>query len=211
MKQSTQHLAFETLVQLAEGARADRGLAASARNEAEMHLAGCASCRTLYGEAQRIVAALHGDDLAAAPPYAIARALQAFRPLARPVAAGAEGPGLVRRWLEGLLQFDSAAAPAYGLRSGGEAQPARQVVYTLDAYDLDLRLEPDGAGWLVAGQLLGSDAPGMATLAGEEGRHDCALNDLGEFTFEDLRPGVYKLSISLPDVDLVISTLSVGG
>ena len=211
MKQSTQHLAYETLVQLAEGARADRGLAASARREAEIHLAGCSSCRSLFGEAQRIVAAMHGDDLAAAPPSVIARALQAFRPLARPVAAGAEGPGPVRRWLEGLLQFDSAAAPALGMRAGGEASPARQVVYTLDDYDLDLRLEPGGAGWLVAGQLLGSDALGMATLAGEEGRYGCALNDLGEFTFEDLPAGVYNLSIALPDVDLVISALSVGG
>lgn len=206
MKRLTQHLAFETLVDLADGGLADR-----ARAEAEAHLTNCAECRSLFGDAQRIVAAMRSDDLVPAPPYAIARALLAFHPLARPAPIKEETPGPLRRWLEGVLQFDSGATPAFGLRSGGEASPARQVVYTLDAYDLDLRLEPGRAAWVVAGQLLGGDATGAAVLAGEAGRYASELNDLGEFTFGDVRPGVYQLLISLPDIDLAISALSVGG
>lgn len=203
MMQFAKHLSFATLADYAEGR-----LAELARTEADGHLDTCEACRASLASVQRMVAALHAGELAAAPPHVVAQALKLFRPLARVGAAGKPD----RLSLFGLLRFDSGATPAFGLRGGpGEQKSPRQLLFHVGEYDLDIRIEMAGEDWRVAGQLLGSETAGSAGLNGADHRYQSELNDLGEFSFDAVMPGVYQLLIVLPATDLVIAELQVGG
>ncbi len=202
MKQFAKHLAFATLADYVDGQ-----LAEPARAEAERHLDTCATCRATLASVQRMTAALLAGELAAAPPVTVAQAVKLFRPLTR-AAPESKSPRLS---LLALLRFDSGAAPAFGLRGDpGAHLPAQQMVFSAGEYDLDMRIEPLGDGWRVVGQLLGGEAAGAADLIGAEHRYASKLNELGEFGFAAVLPGVYQLFIALPTVDLVIPELRVG-
>lgn len=201
MKIFAKHLSFESLLDYTEGR-----LVETQRTATEAHLENCDECRTTLASVQRMVAALQGDELESAPPQSIALALKLFRPLTKAQAAEPQ-----RRSLLGVLRFDSGLTAATGARSGaGAPLPARQLLFNLEDYDLDLRLEASGAAWLLAGQLLGSETTGTAALIGAGQHYRSELNELGEFNFAAVQPGLYQLVIALPAADLSIEDLRVG-
>lgn len=202
MKPLTKHLSTATLADYT-----DHRLEEAQRADAEQHLSACTKCRAALSSVQRMMAALRSNELAAAPPTAIARALQLFRTAARTQPAEPQRPSLL-----GLLRFDSGLTPALGMRSSSaEPTAMRQLFFSVGEFDLDIRLDSRGGQWLLAGQLLGGQAAGSAVLIGaEEQRYRSELNDLGEFRFEDVELGSYQLLIALPAVDLVIPALRVG-
>lgn len=203
MMQMGKHLTFATLADYADGR-----LAEPARAEADRHLGACAACRADLAGVQRMMAALYAGELAPAPPDTVAQAVKLFRPLAR--AAAGDKPA--RPSLLGLLRFDSGANLALGLRSGpGPQRSPRQLLFHVGEYDVDIRIETTGDDWRMAGQLLGSETAGSADLIGSDHRYRSELNELGEFGFDSVAPGIYELLIALPTVDLAIADLPVGG
>ncbi len=160
----------------------------------------------------RAFARVSEDTVIASPPSRVREALvERFDTYA----AGKQHPGLLQR-LVATLTFDSTMQPAPGLRAGRTQEAQRQLVYSTDAADVALIVRPRARdGQLdLHGQILpvGSDDTGVfgvQLLRGSSEVATTATNDLGEFTFEAVPPGVYevlagsdRVEIRIPDVEL---------
>lgn len=204
MEPFSQHLSDDTLINIAEG-RMDVAQSAGA----ESHLAGCEECRTALNQFQSIVVALRNKELVTPPQHVTQQVLRIFQPKAKPVSGPlSRSVSALQAGLQSLvavLRFDSGLTPVYGMRSG-PAQ-ARQLFYTVNEYDIDLRLAPHAGEWTVEGQLLGGNTQGTAELASAGRRYAGDVNELGEFAFAGVRPDSYRLRITLPGLEISIPEL----
>jgi hypothetical protein len=146
-----------------------------------------------------------------APEALIERAIALFEPHA--ATAGAQR-GLLRRLAE--LRFDSAGASplAFGMRASGGA--VRQLLYSLEGRDIDLRIEPDAQTgqderYALSGQILGPFSVGVVVIEPEAGGDSAAaaLNDLGEFRLPAVAPGSYRVTLELSDMAIDLPLLRV--
>lgn len=165
---------------------------------------------------ERLADALRASrEMAEAPEALIHSAIDLFDPArARARAAVAAQRGLLPRLLA-VLQFDSGQASplAFGRRSGGAE--VRQLLYTLPACDVDLRVAPaegGAAGYALSGQLLGPDSAGVIVASADVGEdtHSAVLNELGEFRLPLLPAGAWRLSLELPDKTIELPPLQLG-
>jgi hypothetical protein len=130
-------------------------------------------------------------------------------------AEGKRQPGFLQR-LVATLTFDSDLQPAFGVRAAGVSESQRQLVYSTDSADVAIivRPRPRDGRLDVYGQILpvdGTDSGifGVQLLKDASEVATTATNDLGEFTFEAVPPGVYealaasdRVEIQLPQVEL---------
>jgi hypothetical protein len=161
-----------------------------------------------------------------APEHLIRRAIATFVPRH----AAAPAPGLLRR-LVATLSFDSAMTGglALGVRASGGA--VRQLLYTVEGRDIDLRIEPaEDRQFRCTGQVLGPDcsgrvriealpdaapdaAPGVAgtadTAATAAPARESALSALGEFRLPPVTAGTYRLTLDLADGAIELPPLRV--
>jgi hypothetical protein len=146
-----------------------------------------------------------------APEAVIERAVALFEPQAAHAAAR---PGLLRRLAE--LRFDSAgAAPlAFGMRASGGT--VRQLLYSLEGRDIDLRIEPEAdigleERYALSGQILGPASAGVVVIEPEAGGDASAavLNELGEFRLPAVAPGSYHVTLELSDMAIDLPVLRV--
>lgn len=125
--------------------------------------------------------------------------------------------GLLRR-LQAVLSVDSwAAAPtALGLR--GPRSPTRQLLFSAEGCDIDLRISPAGEGFALSGQVLGPyesgtvalhQVPATSDLAVPGPRHT-TLDMLGEFHLASVAGGRYQLSLQLGGDEIVLPPIEVG-
>ena len=162
---------------------------------------------------------LHEGRAQEAPPDAVLlRAMAVWRPRTAPAAAA--GPlvraasALVRR-LQAALQHDTGltAQPAPGLRTAALA--TRQLLYSCDGIDIDLRIQPpsDGSanGWQVSGQLLGPLGTGQATLQCGNWSSSTSWNELCEFNFGPVPDGLCLLLLQGTDWDAEIGPFDLHG
>ncbi len=127
-----------------------------------------------------------------APEHVIQRAFTIWRAKAKP-----ENESIVSKILA-IIKFDSAlqSPMALGVRSVGAA--TRQIIFSADMRDIDLRIAAKGAAqaakaWTVSGQILGPDEGGSVTLAGTNREWTTSIDEMGEFHFDDLPEGDYRL------------------
>lgn len=147
-----------------------------------------------------------------APETVIQRAIDVFATRTRPVAAVAAPPAGALRRLVAVLGFDSATLTpqAAGLRSSGSAM--RQMLFSADGRDVDLRIAPGTGGWLVSGQVLGPDATGSVELAcGEAFRTVQAWNALAEFRIDGVPAGRCRIVLRSDDWEMVLPELGIPG
>jgi hypothetical protein len=118
-----------------------------------------------------------------------------------------ERPGLLQRILA-FVALDSWAEPLPALRS--DAPLGRQLLFTTEFRDIDLRVVPGPDGWTLEGQVLGPVDGGSVSLrsAGEP-IADGPLDDLGTFRLSGLAEGRYQLllyfatdRVELPELDV---------
>ncbi len=111
-------------------------------------------------------------------------------------------PGLLRR-LVATLASDSGLEPAFGARSAATQESRRHFVYSTDEADIALNVwpRPDDGGFDVDGQVLllngaepGSFAVQLVDAGTEVGT--TATDEVGEFFFDAVPPGVYEVFIS---------------
>jgi hypothetical protein len=160
----------------------------------------------------RAFARVSEDTVIASPPPEVRDTLiERFEAYAE----GKQQPGFLER-LVGRLTFDSNLQPAFGLRAAGITESQRQLVYSTDAADIAIIVRPRAHDGLldVYGQILlvdGTDSVifGVQLLMDASEVATTATNDLGEFTFEAIPPGVYealagsdRVEIRLPQVAL---------
>lgn len=148
-----------------------------------------------------------------APAPWIEAATSLFRPAPAPLATPTAEPLLPR--LLAFLRFDSwAAQPMPALRTSAAA--ARQLLFTAGPHDVDLRIgAPDARGRsCLLGQVLGPGLEGAQVLldgaAGEATTAARPLDELGEFAFDDLPAGRYRLRLRLAGTELELPPVPVG-
>jgi hypothetical protein len=125
-------------------------------------------------------------------------------------AEGKQHPGLLQR-LVATLTFDSNLRPALGLRAAAAPESQRQLVYSTDAADVALHVRPrphDGLldlnGQIFPVNSADSGTFGVQLLEGTSEVATTATNDLGEFAFEAVSPGVYEVLASNDRVEIRI-------
>lgn len=146
-----------------------------------------------------------------APEPLIRRAIDLWQ---HPMRAAASAPGGLRRLLASLT-FDSAGASplAFGMRSAGGT--TRQLLFSAEGHDIDLRIAPAGSGsagdWLLSGQVLGPEAHGLIGITDADGGNagEAELNDLGEFRLPAVKPGEYTVALRLGTVEVVLPSIFV--
>jgi hypothetical protein len=196
------HPTFQVLVDYL-----DFQLAENRRASVERHLATCAECQQALTLAQDFLAGAR-QPAPVPPPSLVRLALSAVkRQLNR----------VQQRSIESaIFSFDSWALAATSGARGATAE--RQLLYTLDPYDLDLQIGPDPQGQtlLLRGQLLASE-PQPAGLEGitirllrEDEEQALRLTDeLGRFSISNLSPGSYTLQVVLEQRDILIENVSL--
>jgi hypothetical protein len=195
------HISFGHLVDYVEG-----NLPLDQRVDLELHVATCSRCYAELSELERLLGLMRTDDSQTAPSSLIDRAKDLFRLRNVPTTP----PSGLRSRILAALHFDSLGlAPAFGVRSGKPG--ARQLLFSTGTDEIDLRIEPAGQEWIVSGQVLGeSAASGRAILQGPSALSQTTLNELSEFTLPPVQPGIYKLILSLENVDVELEEIRIG-
>ena len=190
------HIPFSELTELAEEVKTSP--------DAMAHLAVCSECSSQLQLIRQTIGFMRTDTAEDAPAELIQQAKSIFR---RKVVE--HGPSLVQVSIASLT-FDSLTnAPAFGLRS--QANAGRQLIYSTETADIDVRVSPENEQWQIAGQLLGADCPGGdVELEGDDFSAFAELNELCEFSFGAVPAGAYKISIRLPDQLIQTPRLELG-
>ena len=201
MTSSTDHISFEVLADLAE----ERSPTAS-RESVLTHLQECSACGSSLDGLRGVIGMMRTDQSEDAPQAAIARALNTFQ--RQPLRETAT-PSMLRR-LVASLSFDSLSAePAFGFRSGQAA--TRQLIFSAEDIDLDLRIAPLGDRWNVSGQVLGTECGGgEVQMQSETANESAGLNDVCEFNLAPVTSGSYRLRLRLEDVEIEVPQLELG-
>ena len=162
------------------------------------HIAECQPCSTEYRRLEHLLTLMQSDQAEDAPRDVLAQVVNLF-----PKGAESRSPSMVRK-LIAALTFDSfTTAPAFGLRSGQSA--SRQLVYSVEGNDIDLRVTAEEDRWIVSGQLLReSCAATRVEIDGATGSASAALNDSCEFTLPPVPEGNYLLRMLMPDLEIEI-------
>lgn len=191
------HIPFSELTALAEQQSENSP-------EAMAHLAVCPECSSQLQLIRQTIGFMRSDTAEDAPAELVRQAKSVFR---RKVVA--HGSSLLQVIMASLT-FDSLTnAPAFGLRS--QTTAGRQLIYSTETADIDVRVSPENDQWQIAGQLLGEDCPGGdVELEGDDFSASAELNDLCEFSFGSVPAGAYKLSIRLHDQLIETPRLELG-
>jgi hypothetical protein len=126
----------------------------------------------------------------------------------------AQAAATVLRTLQAALAFDSWAQPAPALGMRSTATELRHLLYSVEGRDIDLRVVPAGAEFSIAGQVLGPDEQGVVELTREDDGSRTALlgalDALGEFRIDGVRPGRHVLTLRLGRDEIVLPAIEVG-
>ena len=167
-------------------------LAPDERNAIMAHLPDCPLCTRELRDLRRFLA----ED----PPHGVATGLGVVAGLRRVVATLVAPP----------------ARPAYAMR--GSAEVGAQT-YRAGNVTISIATGPAIRGYATLSGLVWSDdaeseemAGHDVTLAAETGpAYAMRLDNLGNFAFEEIRPGVYRLEIRLSDQLVVVENVWIGG
>lgn len=113
------------------------------------------------------------------------------------------------RRIVALLTFDSRnAGPAFGMRSLHAT--SRQMLYSAEGTDLDLRITVQNDECILAGQIIGpACTAGRVEISGTAGRSEATLNEECEFTLPPIPVGVYSLTVRMLDLQIEIPELEL--
>lgn len=188
------HISFETLANIAE----DRAKS-QVREAAMPHVSTCSTCHDMLCRLQQLILMMRSDSTNDAPRDVLTSAINIF---------SREKPSPLRR-IVALLSFDSrSAGPAFGVRSIPAA--SRQMVYSAEDTDLELRITVQNGECILAGQVIGEGcAQGHVEISGVAGRSEATLNEVCEFTLPPLPVGNYSLTVKLLDLQIEIPELEL--
>lgn len=120
-------------------------------------------------------------------------------------------PGIFKRFMASLIFDSDSGIATTGLRSAGagSGEAGRQLVYTAQAAEVTLDVRPLPADNLeLDGQVLPAEARpeefSIQLLRGDTEFGITSADDLGEFKFETVPPGVYKLVLGAEGFEIVI-------
>lgn len=188
------HISLEALADIAE----DRATLA-ALEAAMAHVATCSACNDTLRRLQQLIVMMKSDTVADAPRDVLMSAINIFSP-------GTQSP--LRRIVATLI-FDSRnTGPAFGMRSLHTT--SRQLLYSAQQTDLDLRITIQNKECIIAGQVIrDACAGGLVEISGATGSAEASLNELCEFTLPAIPVGNYSLRVRIPDIEIEIPELDL--
>jgi hypothetical protein len=197
MKSASHHVPLTQLIELIAGQ-----LPPEAQTQIRRHLVTCWQCARHQTVLERGIMLMRRDTSVDAPADVIARAVRIF-PATPPPST------FSLRHVLATLRFDSAQpAPTIAVRA--PAWRPRQLLYTAERYDLDLRMIQAGGMWTVKGQVLGPCSGGLVELRGGAETAHSPLDELCTFTLPPVPAGTYTLILSLSEVEVELPGLEVG-
>ena len=187
------HVNLETLVDLAE----DRTTAA--REAAMLHISTCSACDDKLRRLQQLIRKMKSDTAVDPPRDVLLSAINVF----------ARKPEASLRRIIARLIFDSRSSnPAFGMRSIHTS--SRQLLYSAEDTDLDLRITVQNEECVVTGQIIRDGcAGGLVEISGATGTVETRLNELCEFTLSAIPVGTYSLRVKMLDVEIEIPELEL--
>lgn len=191
---SSTHISVETLADIAE----DRATS-EARDAAMSHVSACSTCQNTLLQLQQLILTMRSDSTKDAPRDVLTSAINIF---------SQEKPSRLRR-IVALLTFDSRnPGPAFGTRSLSAA--SRQLLYSAEETDLDLRITVQNDECVLAGQVIGEGcSEGHVEISGVGGKSEAALNEVFEFTLPPVPVGNYSLTLRMVDLEIEIPELEL--
>ena len=198
MKTTSKHIPFAELTDLAE-----KRISGDQQIAATEHLSECSPCTQKFERVEQVLELMRTDAAADAPRDVLAYAMNIFRQREQ------SEPSLLRR-IVAALSFDSNAnlTPAFGVRSGQST--SRQLLYSAEENDIDIRLTPENENWIISGQVLGQDCVGgRIELEGQGERAAVELNEMCEFTLPAVGAGSYALRLRLGSAEIEIPQLEL--
>ena len=188
---SASHISLETLAGIADNRATSEA--------AQAHISTCSTCADTVRRLEQLILTMKSDRTKDAPRDVLASAINVFSqqnrsPLRRIVA---------------LLTFDSRnAGPAFGMRS--LRATSRQMLYSAEDIDLDLRITVQNDECIIAGQVIGDGCVGgHVEISGEAGRSEATLNEVCEFTLPPIPVGNYSLTVRVLDLQIEIPELEL--
>jgi hypothetical protein len=190
---TSSHISLESLADLAD----DR-VAGAALQAALAHVSTCSECDNILSRLRHVIRTMKSDRSADAPRDVLLAAINIFSPSQSPL-----------RRVVAILTFDSRrAGPAYGIRSIHTA--SRQMLYSAQETDLDLRITIQNDECIVAGQIMRDGCTGgVVEISGAAGSAEASLNELCEFTLPAVPVGNYSLTVRMLDVEIEIPELEL--
>lgn len=199
MSNFSEHIEFASIADLVEDRAAPR-----VRTESMAHISSCSVCAEKFRRLEEVVGLMTTDRSADPPRDVIAYAMNLFSGRAK-----TPKQSLKRRILA-ALSFDSNLnqAPAFGVRSVQTG--SRQLIYSAEENDIDLRIMAHEDMWVVAGQVLREDcAGGRVEIEGLGGSSAAPLNELCEFTLPAVPSGNYVIRVHVADVEVELPQLEL--
>lgn len=190
---SSTHIPIDTLANIAENS------ATPERETAMTHISTCSTCDDTLRRIEQLILMMKSDSTKDAPRDVLMAAINIF---------SQEKPSPLRR-IVALLTFDSRnPGPAFGMRSLPGA--SRQLLYSAEETDLDLRITVQNDECILAGQVIGEGcAEGHVELSGAGGRSEATLNEECEFRLPPIPAGNYSLTIRMLDRQIDIPELDL--
>ena len=164
-----------------------------------------------------------------APPAVLRAAIELW-PRAQPAVRNSLGETL-GHIIHAVLSFDSWARPtvAFGMRSA--VSDTRQLLFSANGRDVDLRINHAADTFSLTGQVLGPDESGTVELAADTRSVDsgaesadsysddgktlinsrvASLDELGEFRLDNIGAGTYRLTLRMGGDEIVLPPIIVG-
>ncbi len=187
------HISVETLANIVDD------WATSVAPETATHLSTCSICSDTLRRLQQLIHTMKSDSTTDAPRDVLTSAINIF---------SQEKRSPLRR-IVAFLIFDSRnTGPAFGVRSLRAA--SRQMLYSAEEIDLELRITVQNDECILAGQVIGEGcAEGQVEISGVAGTSKATLNEVCEFTLPPIPPGNYSLRVRMLDREIEIPELEL--
>ena len=185
------HISIETLANVAAG---------TATSETAMaHISTCSTCHDTLRRLQQLILMMKSDSTSDAPRDVLTSAINIF---------SQEKRSPLRR-IVAILTFDSRhAGPVFGVRSLSTG--SRQMLYSAEETDLELRITMQNDECILAGQVIGEGwAGGHVEILGVAGKSETTLNDVCEFKLPPIPVGNYSLTVRMLDRQIEIPELEL--
>ena len=191
---TSSHISLETLADVIENRATSATLQA-----VRTHVATCSACGETLQRLERLILMMRSDAARDAPRDLLMSVIKLFPP-------GAPRP--LQRIVATLIFDSRKAVPVFGMRSVRSS--SRQLLYSAQQTDLDLRITIQDEECILAGQVIREDCVGgLVEISGPTGSVEASLNELCEFTLPALPIGYYSLKVRMSDIEIEIPELEL--
>jgi hypothetical protein len=198
------HFNYETLLDYVEGRLADEQ-----RGKVDLHLAeSCRPCNHRLSLLETVVHSVAEDHTAPPPAFVLKQAADIPLTHAR--------PSQPKPWIRliAALTFDSRLHLSSATTRGAARE--RQMLFTAEQVDIDLKIKPEREDHLLIGQILGEPNSAdvfsaFVSLQNKTGQFFRATetDPLGQFTFHEIPSGVYDLIFDLETQEVAVMGVEV--